>query len=138
MLRQAIQILAGSEAKIAREAVDVFLGAGDGSFLTAQQYAVDAGPVSLVAGNFHPGIARQGSIDLAVACVSNNTLCVLTNNGDGSWTVETSAGACVSSQFLICAVGTLSAPNTPDIPGIKTFAGECYHTGRWPPDTAER
>jgi cation diffusion facilitator CzcD-associated flavoprotein CzcO len=48
------------------------------------------------------------------------------------WLVETSAGARVSCQFLICAVGTLSAPNTPDIPGIKTFAGECYHTGRWP------
>ena len=50
------------------------------------------------------------------------------------WLVETSAGARVSCQFLICAVGTLSAPNTPDIPGIKTFAGECYHTGRWPQD----
>lgn len=49
-----------------------------------------------------------------------------------SWLVETSAGARVSCRFLICAVGTLSAPNTPDIPGIKTFAGECYHTGRWP------
>jgi cation diffusion facilitator CzcD-associated flavoprotein CzcO len=48
------------------------------------------------------------------------------------WLVETSAGARVSCQYLICAVGTLSAPNTPDIPGIKTFAGECYHTGRWP------
>jgi cation diffusion facilitator CzcD-associated flavoprotein CzcO len=48
------------------------------------------------------------------------------------WLVETSAGARVSCQFLICAVGTLSAPNTPDIPGIKTFAGKCYHTGRWP------
>jgi cation diffusion facilitator CzcD-associated flavoprotein CzcO len=48
------------------------------------------------------------------------------------WRVETSAGARVSAQFLICAVGTLSAPNTPDIPGINAFAGECYHTGRWP------
>jgi cation diffusion facilitator CzcD-associated flavoprotein CzcO len=48
------------------------------------------------------------------------------------WLVETSAGARVSAQFLICAVGTLSAAHTPDIPGINTFAGECYHTGRWP------
>ncbi len=48
------------------------------------------------------------------------------------WTVETSAGVRISAQFLVCAVGTLSAPNSPDIPGIQTFAGECYHTGRWP------
>ena len=48
------------------------------------------------------------------------------------WLVETSAGARVSTQFLICAVGTLSAAHKPDIPGIDNFAGECYHTGRWP------
>jgi len=48
------------------------------------------------------------------------------------WTVETSAGDRVSAQFLICAVGTLSAAYKPDIPGIEDFAGECYHTGRWP------
>ena len=48
------------------------------------------------------------------------------------WTVETSTGQHVSAQFLICAVGTLSTPNKPDIPGIDDFPGECYHTGRWP------
>lgn len=48
------------------------------------------------------------------------------------WHVETSRGERVSAQFLICAVGTLSAANVPDIPGLKDFAGECYHTGRWP------
>ena len=48
------------------------------------------------------------------------------------WTVETSAGRRVSARFLICAVGALSAPNKPDIPGIDDFAGECIHTGDWP------
>ncbi len=28
--------------------------------------------------------------------------------------------------------GALSTANMPDIPGIRDFAGECYHTGRWP------
>ena len=51
------------------------------------------------------------------------------------WLVETSAGARVSCQFLICAVGTLSAPHKPNIAGIDSFAGECYHTGRWPQTT---
>lgn len=48
------------------------------------------------------------------------------------WTVQTNTGARVSAQFLICAVGTLSAANRPDIPGLDTFAGECFHTGHWP------
>ena len=48
------------------------------------------------------------------------------------WTLETSTGKRASAQYLICAVGALSAENRPDIPGIDDFAGECYHTGRWP------
>lgn len=48
------------------------------------------------------------------------------------WTVETSTGERVSAQFLICALGTLSAAHKPDIPGLDDFTGECYHTGRWP------
>jgi cation diffusion facilitator CzcD-associated flavoprotein CzcO len=48
------------------------------------------------------------------------------------WTVETSTGVRACAPFLICAVGALSTANMPDIPGIDDFAGECYHTGRWP------
>jgi cation diffusion facilitator CzcD-associated flavoprotein CzcO len=48
------------------------------------------------------------------------------------WTVETSTGVRASAQFLICAVGALSTANMPDIPGIRDFAGEIYHTGKWP------
>jgi len=48
------------------------------------------------------------------------------------WTVETRTGVRASAQYLICAVGALSTTNKPDIPGIDEFAGECYHTGRWP------
>ena len=52
-----------------------------------------------------------------------------------SWTVETSDGKCASAQFLICAVGTLSAAHKPDFPGLDDFKGECYHTGRWPQES---
>ncbi|MCR9096493.1 MAG: NAD(P)/FAD-dependent oxidoreductase [bacterium] len=48
------------------------------------------------------------------------------------WTVELGGGRRVSCRFLICAVGALSAPNEPDIPGIEEFDGECIHTGAWP------
>ncbi len=48
------------------------------------------------------------------------------------WTIETDSGESASAQFLICAVGALFVANMPDYPGISDFAGECYHTGRWP------
>jgi cyclohexanone monooxygenase len=48
------------------------------------------------------------------------------------WTIETETGKTASAQFLICAVGALFVANMPDYPGIDDFAGECYHTGRWP------
>lgn len=48
------------------------------------------------------------------------------------WTIESDTGQCATAQFLICATGALFIANTPDYPGFKDFAGECYHTGRWP------
>ena len=50
------------------------------------------------------------------------------------WTIETDQGGVASAQFLVCAVGALFVANRPDYPGIDDFAGECYHTGRWPHD----
>ncbi len=48
------------------------------------------------------------------------------------WTVETSDGTHVSARFCVMATGCLSSANTPKLPGLKTFAGPTYHTGRWP------
>jgi cation diffusion facilitator CzcD-associated flavoprotein CzcO len=48
------------------------------------------------------------------------------------WHVRTAAGDAYTAQFLITAVGCLSAANIPDIPGLDDFAGRWYHTGQWP------
>jgi len=48
------------------------------------------------------------------------------------WTIKTHTGETVSAQFLICATGVLFVTHMPDYPGIDDFAGEVYHTGRWP------
>ena len=53
------------------------------------------------------------------------------------WLLETRSGERVSAQFLVCAMGTLSAPNKPNIPGIDDFAGELYHTGKWPSESVD-
>ena len=54
------------------------------------------------------------------------------NSETNRWLVETEDGRQADTQFLISAVGILSATHMPDIPGISDFAGESFHTSRWP------
>src|SRR5580692_7455533 len=51
-----------------------------------------------------------------------------------AWTVETDKGDRVTARFVITAMGCLSSPNTPKIPGLEDFEGPTYHTGNWPHD----
>ena len=39
---------------------------------------------------------------------------------------------CIRDSFLITAIGLLSAPTMPKIPGVETFKGRSCHTARWP------
>ena len=48
------------------------------------------------------------------------------------WEVTTESGERVRARFLVTAVGCLSAANLPEIPGRDSFAGELFHTARWP------
>ncbi|HRD75207.1 MAG TPA: NAD(P)/FAD-dependent oxidoreductase, partial [Hyphomicrobiaceae bacterium] len=48
------------------------------------------------------------------------------------WTVTLESGKVASARFLITAVGPLSAPVMPRIPGVASFKGEAYHTATWP------
>jgi cation diffusion facilitator CzcD-associated flavoprotein CzcO len=48
------------------------------------------------------------------------------------WLIETHEGHKARTQFLISAVGILSAHQLPDIPGVEKFGGRSFHTARWP------
>ena len=48
------------------------------------------------------------------------------------WIVETDKGERLTARFVITAMGCLSSPNTPKIPGLADFEGPTYHTGNWP------
>jgi len=47
------------------------------------------------------------------------------------WTVTLDDGTIRSASFLILATGALSAPKTPDLPGLDCFAGAILHTALW-------
>ena len=48
------------------------------------------------------------------------------------WQVQTEDGQQAAAQFLITAVGLLSARYVPDFPGLEVFEGDWCHTNRWP------
>ncbi|MFI6997595.1 flavin-containing monooxygenase [Nocardia sp. NPDC050175] len=49
----------------------------------------------------------------------------------GQWTVSTTDGARLTADVLVPAVGQLSRPAMPNIPGIDTFAGPAFHSAEW-------
>ncbi len=52
------------------------------------------------------------------------------------WVVQLEEGGSIpfTTRFLFSAMGPLSAPQMPNVPGVYTFKGDWYHTGRWPRD----
>ena len=48
-----------------------------------------------------------------------------------SWHLTTAAGEKLQTDVLISAVGQLSRPAIPDIPGISTFQGPAFHSAQW-------
>jgi cation diffusion facilitator CzcD-associated flavoprotein CzcO len=48
------------------------------------------------------------------------------------WQVTTEQGDRARARFLITAIGPISVPTLPTIPGVESFRGEAYHTGKWP------
>jgi cation diffusion facilitator CzcD-associated flavoprotein CzcO len=55
------------------------------------------------------------------------------NDAEQRWNIETSDGPW-SAQVLVSAVGPLTEPKLPDVPGIETFAGKVMHSARWDND----
>ncbi|MCX6128548.1 MAG: NAD(P)/FAD-dependent oxidoreductase [Proteobacteria bacterium] len=49
----------------------------------------------------------------------------------GKWTLETSQGKTYVVDFVLSATGILHHPAKPDIPGLQSFQGQCFHTAEW-------
>ncbi|HEX3882210.1 MAG TPA: NAD(P)/FAD-dependent oxidoreductase [Stellaceae bacterium] len=48
------------------------------------------------------------------------------------WDITLEDGRRYSTRFLLTAIGILSAPTMPNIPGVGTFKGQACHTHAWP------
>ena len=51
---------------------------------------------------------------------------------EGVWTVRTADGEDHLADVVIAATGVLHHPRMPDIEGRANFAGQTFHTARWP------
>jgi cyclohexanone monooxygenase len=54
------------------------------------------------------------------------------DDSQGLWLIRTGDGREISARFCVMATGCLSSANLPAIPGLESFSGSTYHTGRWP------
>jgi cation diffusion facilitator CzcD-associated flavoprotein CzcO len=51
---------------------------------------------------------------------------------ENRWQIQTEDGQRARAQFVIAAVGILSAHYLPDFAGLDSFQGDWCHTGKWP------
>ncbi|SPA25877.1 Cyclohexanone monooxygenase, Flavin-containing monooxygenase (FMO) [Cupriavidus taiwanensis] len=47
------------------------------------------------------------------------------------WRLQMADGKVVRARVLVSGMGGLSRPAYPDIPGLDTFEGECFHSQHW-------
>jgi cation diffusion facilitator CzcD-associated flavoprotein CzcO len=56
------------------------------------------------------------------------------DDATATWRVETDTGETLTADFLVTAVGQLSRPAVPAVPGRDTFEGPAFHSARWDHD----
>jgi cation diffusion facilitator CzcD-associated flavoprotein CzcO len=53
------------------------------------------------------------------------------DDASGTWLIETNNGAPIRAKSLVSAMGPLSRPALPDIPGLSRFSGKLFHSQQW-------
>ena len=53
------------------------------------------------------------------------------DDGTATWRVETTDGTAYVADVVISAVGQLSEPVVPELPGRESFSGPAFHSAQW-------
>ena len=53
------------------------------------------------------------------------------DDANAIWRVATSSGEAFEAEVLVPAMGQLSRPSVPPIPGLEAFAGPSFHSAEW-------
>ncbi|TKA04627.1 flavin-containing monooxygenase [Actinacidiphila oryziradicis] len=59
---------------------------------------------------------------------------MLFDEPSNTWTVNTSTGESIRTNFVVNATGVLSKPVVPEIAGLESFTGTMFHSARWDHD----
>ena len=73
--------------------------------------------------------AREGLTDLVVT--GAEVVDCLLDDATSTWRVTTTDGTAYVADLVVSAVGQLSNPVIPSIPGADTFAGPTFHSAEW-------
>ena len=76
------------------------------------------------------GAAEREGLLALVETGQEVTSCTL-DEASGTWQVATAGGATYEADVVVSAVGQLSNPVIPSIPGAETFAGPAFHSAQW-------
>ncbi len=76
-------------------------------------------------------VARRYGVDKFIKYGQEITRCRFE---DGRWHLETADGTTDEGDFVIAATGVLHHPSYPDIEGLDSFEGSCFHSARWDHD----
>ncbi|HZD25698.1 MAG TPA: NAD(P)/FAD-dependent oxidoreductase [Alphaproteobacteria bacterium] len=77
---------------------------------------------------YFEGVARKYGVE---PHIRYNSEIVRADYVDGRWRLMARDGLVDTVDFVIAATGVLHHPVYPDIEGLDSFAGACFHSARW-------
>jgi cation diffusion facilitator CzcD-associated flavoprotein CzcO len=77
---------------------------------------------------YFAGVARDNGLDAVTHYGQEVTRCDFV---DGRWQIETSGGLRDEADAVIAATGVLHHPAIPELEGLESFEGACFHSARW-------
>ncbi|MEE9254462.1 MAG: NAD(P)/FAD-dependent oxidoreductase, partial [Pseudomonadales bacterium] len=73
-------------------------------------------------------VARRYDVEKLIRYGKEITHCAFEN---GRWCIATADGVADEADIVIAATGVLHHPAYPDIEGLDSFDGTCFHSARW-------